>query len=195
MRDYSKDSDKLYSVMKSQAFLQSTSIGGETPTYIYAYEIEASEIVEDMLSKLEKKLALDGIRLYRFDMFEAFTSFCKEAGYLDFLLEIEAGTDKEEFLENIQGIAENSDFASFVGNKVENEDYDIFIMTGAGKAYPILRAHMLLEKLQDYIKRRPFVLFFPGEYVKSTSGGIALNLFGKLPSDGYYRAFDIIKEV
>lgn len=195
MRDYSKDSDKLYSVMKSKAFLQSTSIGGETPTYVYAYEIEASDIVDDMLSKLEKKLELDGIKLYKLDLFEAFTSFCNEAGYLDFLLEAEETTDKEEFLENIQGIAENSDFISYIGNKIENEEYDIFVLTGAGKAYPLLRAHSLLENLQTYIKRRPFVLFFPGEYIKSTSGGIALNLFGKLPSDGYYRAFDIIKEV
>ena len=194
MRDYSKDSDKLYSVMKSHSFLESTSIGGETPTYIYSYEIEATEIVEDMLNKLRKKLELDGIRLYEMDLFEAFTEFCDKEGYLDWMMEAEEGTSKEEFLENIQGIAENMGFISYVGGKIEDEDYDIFVLSGVGKVYPLLRAHMLLENLQNYIKRKPFVLFFPGEYIKSLSGGIALSLFGKLPADNYYRAFDIIKE-
>ena len=35
MRDYSKDSTKLFEVMSSKSFLNSTSIGGETPVYIY----------------------------------------------------------------------------------------------------------------------------------------------------------------
>lgn len=180
--------------MRSKSFLNSTSIGGETPTYIYSYEIEASDIVADMLSKLKKKLELDGIKLYELELFEAFTTYCKETDYLDWMLEAEEDISKEEFLENMQGIAENPDFISYIGDKVEEEDYDIFVLSGIGKVYPLLRAHMLLDNLQSYIRRRPFVLFFPGEYIKSLSGGIALSLFGKLPTDNYYRAFDIIKE-
>lgn len=194
MRDYSKDSTKLFEVMSSKSFLNSTSIGGETPVYIYSYEVEATDVVEDMLSKLKKRLGLEGVRLLHIDLFEAFITYCKDSGYLDWMLEAEEETSKEEFLENVQGIAENTGFAENIGQMLDSEEYDVFVLTGAGKIYPLLRMHSMLEKLQKHVEDHPLVLFFPGEYIKSLNGGISLSLFARLNDDNYYRAFDILKE-
>ncbi len=39
--------------------------------------------------------------------------------------------------------------------------------------------------------RHPVVLFFPGEYIQVPEKGSQLRLFGTMPGEGYYRAFNM----
>jgi hypothetical protein len=68
-------------------------------------------------------------------------------------------------------------------------EYDLFLLSGAGSVFPLLRTHTLLNNLHPILKDKPLVLFFPGTY-----DGLSLNLFGKLEEDNYYRAFRLMPD-
>ncbi|MDA0525426.1 DUF1788 domain-containing protein [Methanococcoides alaskense] len=73
-------------------------------------------------------------------------------------------------------------------NKVEEaESPDIIFLTGAGKAWPMIRSHSILNNLQPVFDNTPLVMFYPGEYSE-----FDLSLFGKLTAKNYYRAFRLI---
>jgi hypothetical protein len=64
---------------------------------------------------------------------------------------------------------------------------DVVFLTGIGAAHPIVRAHSLLDGLQDLYPDIPIVMFYPGTYNNQT-----LTLFNQLSGDNYYRAFNLI---
>ena len=70
---------------------------------------------------------------------------------------------------------------------------DILFLTGVGEVFPYIRTHNILNNLQSSVKGFPLVLFFPGEYTHSQDKGATLSLFGILPGDRYYRAYDLTK--
>lgn len=76
---------------------------------------------------------------------------------------------------------------------IPNEVQLTFLL-GAGRVYPFLRTHTILEALQPAMTRHPIVLFFPGDYVQESNGS-ALLLFGAQPSPKlsrpYYRAINL----
>ena len=64
---------------------------------------------------------------------------------------------------------------------------DIVFLTGIGEVYPFIRSHIILNNLQNKIKDRPLVMFYPGVYTKE------LSLFGNMKEENYYRAFNLNK--
>ena len=84
----------------------------------------------------------------------------------------------------------NIDTQKYLIPKIEeltvNNASNIFFLTGIGQVYPFLRSHTVLNNLQNSVKDRPTVMFFPGIY-----DGTSLSLFGKLKDDNYYRAFNL----
>ena len=71
------------------------------------------------------------------------------------------------------------------------EEFDVMFIGGVGEVFPFIRSHNVLNNLQKAAKLKPTVMFFPGEYTHSLEGGAALELFGRLRDDKYYRAFNI----
>lgn len=63
------------------------------------------------------------------------------------------------------------------------------MLSGLGNAWPLVRGHELLSALQDVMGSTPLVLFYPGEY-----NGQDLQMFGKIESRNYYRAFKLVPE-
>jgi len=78
-----------------------------------------------------------------------------------------------------------------IGEKMDEEEFDVMFITGVGEVFPYIRSHTVLNNLQSTAKDRPTVMFFPGEYKQSLEEGASLDLFGKLHDDKYYRAFNI----
>jgi len=76
--------------------------------------------------------------------------------------------------------------------KMKKAEFDCLFITGVGQVYPYIRSHNVLNNLQSKAKDRPTVMFFPGAYKTSPQDGTSLNLFGRLPNDKYYRAFNIL---
>ena len=58
--------------------------------------------------------------------------------------------------------------------------------------YPYIRAHALLNLIQDIVPANtPVVLFFPGKYEKTATTVSVMRLFNTLAADNYYRAFSL----
>ena len=84
----------------------------------------------------------------------------------------------EKYLEFIHG--------SFIERYGEpKRGRDVLIITGVGKIYPFMRAHIILESIQPVFSDIPVVLFYPGTY-----DGQQLKLFGTIADGNYYRAFN-----
>ena len=63
---------------------------------------------------------------------------------------------------------------------------------GIGHVYPYIRAHALLNLIQDIVPANtPVVLFFPGKYEKTATTVSVMRLFNTLAADNYYRAFSL----
>ena len=75
-----------------------------------------------------------------------------------------------------------------IKEKIEAAEANVNFLTGIGLVFPFIRSHNILNNLQNVAKEAPTIAFFPGEY-----DGHALNLFGLLKDDNYYRAFNIDK--
>ena len=69
----------------------------------------------------------------------------------------------------------------------DHEAGDVLLLTGVGEVFPFMRIHILLEALQRVFSGVPIVVLYPGEY-----DGHQVKLFGRLPPNDYYRAFNII---
>ena len=66
---------------------------------------------------------------------------------------------------------------------------DMVFISGVGSVWPLLRAHSLLNSLHPLLDQTPLVLFYPGHY-----DGQTMSLFGKIPSNNYYRAFELVPQ-
>src|SRR5699024_1945620 len=72
--------------------------------------------------------------------------------------------------------------------KNEIDDHNVIFITGVGQIYPFVRTHNILNNLQDILEdKMPVILFYPGQYSEQD-----LQLFNKLESENYYRAFRLI---
>lgn len=105
---------------------------------------------------------------------------------------MEPTVGKDELLELLQGALDPEEYlAPAIGEHLEREPHDVLFLSGVGEVYPYIRSHSVLNNLQTVTGDCPVVLFFPGEYTQNAGAGASLDLFDKLPSDKYYRAFDI----
>ena len=74
---------------------------------------------------------------------------------------------------------------------MDGDDESILFITGVGAVYPVIRTHTILTNLQKLGREKPTILFFPGLYTFKDGRGSALDLFGRLNEDRYYRAFNL----
>ena len=85
---------------------------------------------------------------------------------------------------------ENS-FLDKFKDAVPDDGKSIVLITGVGKAFPIIRSHTILNNLQSIFRNNPVVMMYPGRYeIKNT---MTLKLFERLDDDNYYRAFPLVE--
>ncbi|KAB7791311.1 DUF1788 domain-containing protein [Bifidobacterium leontopitheci] len=73
-----------------------------------------------------------------------------------------------------------------------DREADLVFLTGVGQVYPYIRAHALLNCVQEVVdEHTPVIVFFPGTYEKTASTVSVMRLFDRLESDNYYRAFSL----
>jgi hypothetical protein len=86
---------------------------------------------------------------------------------------------------------ENNPIISIFKNAASDDGAKIILITGVGKAYPIIRSHSILNNLQSVFKNNPVVMMYPGKY--EVRKKMTLRLFDKLDDDNYYRAFALVE--
>ena len=179
--------EKLYQIFINENFLSMKALGGEIPFYISSYNPNQEIKVFDEVERLINRLKISGVSVYEINLFSLVIEMLKDRGILDKIIDKEADLSKDKLYKTLQGAI---DTQKYLIPKIEelttNNPSNIVFLTGIGQVYPFIRSHSILNNLQNSIKDRPTVMFFPGIY-----DGTSLSLFGKLKDDNYYRAFNL----
>jgi hypothetical protein len=119
-------------------------------------------------------------------MYEIFLEVLAGKRVLDKVESIEERKGKDYLLAQLRKTATPADFLAKMKYEPHGCD-DVLFLTGFGKAYPFIRAHNMLDSMQQEFSDIPIVMFYPGEW-----GGQTLNLFDKFFDGNYYRAFNLL---
>lgn len=178
--------DKLYNNLKKESFLSMSALGGEIPFYIVPYNPAQENDVVPKTRQLKDRLKFHGISVYEINLYDLSLSMLQERGVLDKIIAKEPQLGKEKLFKTLQGVLDSeTKLVPKIESLAKENPSQILFLTGVGQVFPYIRSHTILNNMQNSIKDRPTVMFFPGTYGKD------LSLFGKLKDDNYYRAFNL----
>lgn len=173
----------------SSDFLSGQGLGNEIGFWIFDYEPEHEldvreyiEFLEGMLAKKHSYLKVVNINLLR-----CLVNYLADRNFVDKTIKMQKTKGNEALLKALQGPLHMDKFAPYLTTKYSATEQDITFITGVGSVWPLLRAHNLLNSLHSLLGHKPVVLFYPGQY-----NGQTMSLFGKIPSNNYYRAFRLV---
>lgn len=165
-------------------FLRGKGLGNEVAIFMFCYDPALELRARDLFSRLEADESLP-CRIVEKNLYDVMLDRLREKRLLDRMADFERRRGREGVERQIRRICTPEDFARACAYK-PREDGDVLLITGVGEAYPFVRLHTLLESLQPLVSDVPIVAAYPGRF-----DGKTLSLFGKLPAENYYRAFDL----
>ncbi|RPE67327.1 uncharacterized protein DUF1788 [Pacificibacter maritimus] len=184
--------EHLFHVITSKRFLSKQGFS-EVPFFIYPFPALEGMSMDLDRANLVTQIQNAGVKVLDISLYDLALEVLSDRGILEQVIEIEAESDKDEIMELLQGVLDPKEhFAPKIEGLISTHDHDVVFLSGIGEIYPFLRANLILENLQSTIKDKPLVVFFPGKYTASVGGMTALHLFGAVPPQRYYRAFDIM---
>lgn len=178
--------EKLFNNLKKESFLSMSALGGEIPFYIVPYNPAQENDVAQKTKQLKERLSLAGISVYEINLFDLSLEMLESRGVLEKIVTKESALSKDKLFKTLQGVLDSeSKLIPRIEELVQENPSQMVFLTGVGQVFPYIRSHSILNNLQNSIKDRPTVMFFPGTY------GADLSLFGKMKDDNYYRAFNL----
>jgi hypothetical protein len=143
--------------------------------------------VENAIRGLRNKLDNNGIPVLELNIFDISIEILNNELGAGEIFDLEKSMDKTEFKEALRSILDiNEVLMPRIKTIIDASNARVFFLTGIGLVFPYIRAHSVLNNLQNVAKKAPTILFFSGNY-----NGLSLELFGLLKDDNYYRAFNI----
>ncbi|MBP3803748.1 MAG: DUF1788 domain-containing protein [Oribacterium sp.] len=166
--------------------------GNDLRFYIFDYA-PADEL---LIRKEVKKLKDRNPAIAEFDLYEMMLQIIEEEGYMEDVLRMEKDYEKDlllrEVFQTLLSVEEEENaFLDKFKEGVADDGNSIVLITGVGKAFPVVRSHTILNNLQSIFRRNPVVMMYPGRY--ETKEKMTLRLFERLDDDNYYRAFPLVE--
>lgn len=166
----------------------------ELPFFIFDYDPKYELLIRQEVEKLKR----NNSNIQEFDLFEIIVHLLKTEGYLETVKEYETQYDSDILLSQLfqpfLSLEEDDNpVMRYINENVIDDGNHIVLITGVGKAYPIIRSHTILNKLQPIIKNNPLVMMYPGRY--DLNNTMCLRLFDRLGDDNYYRAFPLEERI
>src|SRR5581483_1066389 len=184
--------EHLFQVISSPSFLERRGLGGELPFFISAHHPSLQPRLDQLVPSLATRLSNVGISVLLLSLYDLTVELFQRRNRWEKHLASEQNTTKEKFLKAMQNVTDAENYlAPLIADKLTSSGYKVLLLTGVGLVYPYLRSHTVLDNLQKVTKQTPTVMFFPGDYSFVDGKGSYLKLFGTLPDDRYYRAFNI----
>lgn len=179
--------EKIIDKIKSDQFLAGRGCGNEISYYIFDYDPKEELVVREYIEHITKEFAkvTSNRKIIEIDLYKMFISFLKAEGDFEQIIQMEESEGREAIFEAITPFLTPNVYSKKIRDM--SEEYQIIFLTGIGKIYPFMRSHNILNQLQQYIGKKPLVVFYPGQY-----SGQDLTLFGKFKDENYYRAFPLI---
>lgn len=178
--------EKLFRNIQKESFLSMKALGGEIPFYIVPYNPSQENDVALEIKRLKDRLTHMGISVFEINLYDLSLEMLENRGILEKLVEKEATLSKVQLFKTLQGALDSeTKLVPEIEKRVHETSSQMVFLTGIGHVFPFIRSHTILNNLQNSIKDRPTIMFFPGTY------GTDLSLFGKMKDDNYYRAFNL----
>lgn len=191
--------EKIKEIIETDSFFNQQSLGGELNFHIFDYSPENELTVRNYIKDFLKSYSHTNskIKPVEFDLFEMIIEILsnKKVGNsnildMSFVVEEDEGTD--ELFDSLNPILSPNAFVELI--KQRTGDCNLVLLTGVGKAYPLVRSHTILNNLHSVLDKIPVIMFYPGRYdqkdLKLFNNG---NSFAGLKDDNYYRAFKLVE--
>lgn len=195
------DAERLYKIFTAPDFLSMKGQANEVPIFVQPYDPTEEDAIRQTVSSLTDRLRNSGLIVKSADFFNLVLAELEHHGILADLIRDEPTFERIEILETLQNFSDPKHhlvprlIQEIASADPHFEPTQLTLITGAGRIFPFLRTHTILENLQPAMLRHPVVIFFPGEYHQDPGGGSHFQLFGSIPSpkinNPYYRATNL----
>jgi hypothetical protein len=177
--------NKIKERIADDNFLANKGLSNEVGIHVFTYEPQRELAVRNCIARLVHEPS-DRYRIIEYDLYKIFLEILTEKRILNTVPKIEEKKGKDYLLTQLQKIATAETFLA----KMKYEPHvrgDVLFLTGVGKVYPFMRAHKMLDSMQQAFADIPIVMFYPGKF-----DGQSLNLFDNFHDGNYYRAFNLL---
>ena len=180
----------------SASFLSGEGIGNEIACYIFDYPAEGELRVREHIRIVVDRLAShhSEIKTLHLNLLDVVLDYLKQRELLDRAIAFQKTKGDSFVLQALKGPLEANKFCDFIAECYTLSEYDLFLLSGVGSVWPMLRAHNLLNALHTILGTTPLVLFYPGSF-----NGTELRLFDRITTNtttpgrtAYYRAFTLV---
>lgn len=175
----------------SEAFLRNEGLGNEIGFHVFDYPPEAEATVREHIQAMLKKLesSPNAPRILHINLFKMIVEYLRYRELLEEVIKLEKDQGIEQVKSAFEDLLSSAKLCEFLVAHYNPNDYQLVLLSGVGRCYPFLRAHSILNNLQDYMENIPLVLFYPGEY-----NGQSFMPFGLVSGkENYYRAFRLVE--
>lgn len=197
MKSINERFNHLVKVISSERFLNNKILCNDVPFFIANYPIkdeqEMSKVGNQLINKLRAEYGIEVVKINVYDL--AVEILKSNKGDWDWYIENESNTPKQILNSELQGILSAKDvLVPAILKKIdEKPDAKVIFITGVGAVYPYIRTHNILVNLEKFVREKPLVLFYPGEYQVVENYGTTYSLFGVIQEERDYRARNIFE--
>ncbi|TCW39536.1 uncharacterized protein DUF1788 [Thermohydrogenium kirishiense] len=186
MSELDKRLQMVYEKIKSKEIISRKGLGNEIPYYIFDYDPHDELKIRDFVKLIMKNFSYIGseINPVEIDLYEVFLEILKEKNIFDVIEEYEKNMGKDKMFRALESVSKPENFINIITKQVEG--HNLILITGVGKVWPFMRAHIILNNLKNHIDKTATILFFPG-----TFSGTSVKLFSIFEDKNYYRGFKI----
>lgn len=160
--------------------------------YIFDYNPKDELVVRKEVKKLKDR----NPNIIEFDLYDMMIRIIEDEGYMEDIIRMEQEYERKlllsEIFQPLLSVEESDNrlLEMFI-ERAEDTGDKIVLITGVGKAYPVIRSHTILNNLQSIFRHNPVVMMYPGRFeIKNL---MTLRLFERLDDDNYYRAFPLVE--
>ncbi|MEA2092027.1 MAG: DUF1788 domain-containing protein [Campylobacterota bacterium] len=185
--------ETIYKQLSSEKFLQLQGLSGEIPFFISTYNPEQENDVTAKVKTLINRLQINGITALELNLYDIATDLLEERNLIEKVKSTEKSMGKVKLFSSLQNVLDAERYLipaiekkMHLCDDADGNNAKMVLLTGVGTVFPYIRSHTVLNNLQNAVKDRPMLMFFPRLY-----DGHQLNLFGKMKDDNHYRAFNI----
>ena len=149
--------------MISVASLTRYGTANDMKFYIFDYAPKDEVLVRREVKKLKSR----NPEIIEFDLYEMMLDIIEEEGYFEDIQRIESEYEKDlllrEVFQPLLSVEEDqSSFLDKFKNTVPDDGKSIVLITGVGKAFPVIRSYTILNNLQSIFRKTPVVMMYPG---------------------------------
>ncbi|MDE3305073.1 DUF1788 domain-containing protein [Lacticaseibacillus paracasei] len=185
--------DRFRKKIRDPAFQENRGLSNEVGFYIFDYDPKDELFVRNEVEDIahNSTTASIGANIQVFNLFDVVIRLIDEMGYLQEFIQIEEKDGIDMVIRQINNVLkmgkERNLIVQYILDHLEHRDErNIIFITGVGQVFPLIRAHRVLNTMNQVINQTPVVMFYPGSY-----NSLSLRAFGKLDDKNYYRAFRV----